>query len=96
MANPYLVRRGTSHFRDMPNPYALPGNPLHVVPPVIPAMLTATRPSQPSWRLQPRYEPQLEFVSALEVLEGRYPDCTPQNLAQEHNFELSVTLCMCL
>jgi hypothetical protein len=29
-------------------------------------------------------------VSALKVLEGRYPDCSPQNLAQEHDFELGI------
>jgi hypothetical protein len=92
MANPYLSRRGTSHFQDMPNPFALPGDPPYVPPPVVPTMAAAKRPPQPSWQLQPRYEPaQLRFVSALEVLGGRYPDCPPRNLAQEHDFELGIS-----
>ncbi len=35
-------------------------------------------------------EPQLEFVPALEVLEGRYPVFSPWNLAHEHHFELGI------
>ena len=91
LANPYLQRRGTSHFRDMPNPYALASDPgPRIYPTVLPVMVTETPPLQPSWRLQPRYEPRSQFVSAQEVLQGRFPGYSPRNLEQEHNFHLGI------
>jgi hypothetical protein len=80
-----------SHFQFMPT--LTPFLAIHQSEsflPAIPAMLTTMRPSQPSWHLQPWYELQQEFVLALEVLQGHFPDCTLQNLAQEHNFELGI------
>jgi hypothetical protein len=53
-------------------------------------MVTETCPSQPSWHLQPWYEPRSQFVSAQEVLQGRFPDYSPQNLEQEHKFHLGI------
>lgn len=87
-ANPYNQARGTSHFRDMPNPYAFPSSlPSIQEARPIPVMVTAPRPVQPSWQLQPRYEPRDEFVSAQEVLEGRFPDYVPRNLGRESSFQ---------
>jgi len=88
MANPYLIARGASHFQDMPNPYALPTDP----PPrtqliTIPALVTAPRPSQVSWHLQPRYQDANESVPQ-EVSQGLFPQFTPRNLEQEHRFRL--------
>jgi hypothetical protein len=95
MANPYLQRRGISHFRDMPNPYALPGDaPYHPPPlcsssPVSFAAAAKRPPSAPAWSLQPRDTKPEEhgFVSALQALEGSMPGLTPRNLAEEHDFE---------
>jgi hypothetical protein len=57
----------------------------------IPAMVTAQRPLQPtSWNLQPHYEARHDFVSAQEVLQGRFPGCMPRNLVQEHDFCLEI------
>jgi hypothetical protein len=87
MVNPYLQARGMSHFRDMPNPYALPSSlPTIAEARPTPAMVTAPRLAQPSWRLQPRYDLRDDFHTARDVLEGRISDYTPRNLEQEHAF----------
>jgi hypothetical protein len=79
-----------SHFQDMPNLYALAGNAAPRIGPTdVPAMVVAT---QPSWGLQPWYEPRREFVLAQEVLQGCFGDYTPQNLEQEHNICLRIPI----
>jgi len=90
MANPYLVSRGTSHFHDMPNPYALPGDPPPRNPlPPVPALVTAPRPSQPSWGIHARYEPP--YSSQLQEVSNRhFPQFTPRNLVLEDRFRLGI------
>jgi hypothetical protein len=96
MANPYLQSRGISHFRDMPNPYALPGDVPYHPPPFCPPPLSFAAAakkmpprSAPVWRLEPRDKPEQGFMSALQALEGSMPGPTPRNLAQEQHFEMS-------
>ena len=85
MANPYLNGRGTSHFQHMPNPYAYPTvNATRTVPPAIPAMVTAPRPSQPDWRLHRRDEASHEAESQ-EVFREHFSHFKPRNLDQEHS-----------
>jgi hypothetical protein len=103
MVNPYLKGRGMSHFQDMPNPHAFPSNPpprtlpapipvMATAPALIPAMVTAPHHSQSSLHLHPRYEPRRDFVSAQEALHGYFPNYTPQNLVQEHDFHLGIQI----
>jgi hypothetical protein len=80
-----------SNFQDMPNPYALNSDPLPWIrSTALPVMVAETRPVQPYWCLQPEYEPRSEFVSAHEVLQGRFPNYSPHNLKQEHDFCLRI------
>jgi hypothetical protein len=95
MANPYLQSRGISHFRDMPNPYALPGDaayhplPLCSSSPASFAAAAKRPPSAPAWSLKPRDKPERGFMSALQGLEGSMPGLAPRNLAEEQDFEMT-------
>jgi hypothetical protein len=87
MVNPYSNGRGTSHFKDMPNPYAYPtAIATRTVPLPVPAMVTAPRPSQPAWHLHRRDEASLtsqEVEHPGEVLFEHFSHFTPRNLEQE-------------
>jgi hypothetical protein len=76
----------------MPNPYAFPAPATALIDPqAAPRVVTAPRPSEPSWRLQRRYESRTEFVSAQQVLVGGFPDLSPRNLEVDLNFQLGIS-----
>jgi hypothetical protein len=89
MANPYLQGRHTSHFEDMPNPYAYPSKIQPRTGPMpVPTMVTALHPLQPDWQLQRRYTLAVHKVESPDALPEHFSQFKPQNLEQE------CTLCL--